>query len=216
MTVIAIDGAAGVGKSTLARRLAETLDLPYLNTGLMYRAVTLEAIRRGIDLGDGDALAAIAAALTFDLERMDGVAELSIDGSPPGQDLRSADVETAVSGVSRHPSVRVVLRDEQRRLSAGGGVVEGRDIGSVVRPDADVKLFLTATPDERATRRAVERNADAGSVGGALRERDALDARVNPFVAADDAVEISTTGKDADAVFAEALGVVRERTQGPP
>ncbi|MGZ4155255.1 MAG: (d)CMP kinase [Actinomycetota bacterium] len=216
MTVIAIDGAAGVGKSTLARRLAETLDLPYLNTGLMYRAVTLEAIRRGIDLGDGDALAAIAAALTFDLERMDGVAELSIDGSPPGQDLRSADVETAVSGVSRHPSVRVVLRDEQRRLSAGGGVVEGRDIGSVVLPDADVKLFLTATPDERATRRAVERNADAGSVGGALRERDALDARVNPFVAADDAVEISTTGKDADAVFAEALGVVRERTQGPP
>ncbi|MGZ4115509.1 MAG: (d)CMP kinase [Actinomycetota bacterium] len=216
MTVIAIDGAAGVGKSTLARRLAETLDLPYLNTGLMYRAVTLEAIRRGIDLGDGDALAAIAAALTFDLERMDGVAELSIDGSPPGQDLRSADVETAVSGVSRHPSVRVVLRDEQRRLSAGGGVVEGRDIGSVVLPDADVKLFLTATPDERATRRAVERNTDAGSVGGALRERDALDARVNPFVAADDAVEISTTGKDADAVFAEALGVVRERMQGPP
>ncbi|MGZ4125957.1 MAG: (d)CMP kinase, partial [Actinomycetota bacterium] len=172
MTVIAIDGAAGVGKSTLARRLAETLDLPYLNTGLMYRAVTLEAIRRGIDLGDGDALAAIAAALTFDLERMDGVAELSIDGSPPGQDLRSADVETAVSGVSRHPSVRVVLRDEQRRLSAGGGVVEGRDIGSVVLPDADVKLFLTATPDERATRRAVERNVDPGSVGGALRERD--------------------------------------------
>ncbi|MGZ4124695.1 MAG: (d)CMP kinase [Actinomycetota bacterium] len=77
-------------------------------------------------------------------------------------------------------------------------------------------MFLTATPDEPATRRAVERNADAGSVGGALRERDALDARVNPFVAADDAVEISTTGKDADAVFAEALGVVRERMQGPP
>jgi cytidylate kinase len=216
VTVIAIDGAAGVGKSTLARRLAETLDLPYLNTGLMYRAVTLEALRRRVDLGDGDALAAIAAALTFDLERIDGVPELSIDGSPPGPDLRSADVETAVSGVSRHQHVRLVLREEQRRLAARGGVVEGRDIGSVVLPDADVKLFLTATPDERATRRAVERNADPGSVGGALRERDALDARVNPFVAADDAVEISTTGKDADAVFAEALGVVRERSQGPP
>jgi cytidylate kinase len=216
VTVIAIDGAAGVGKSTLARRLAETLDLPYVNTGLMYRAVTLEALRRGIDLGDGEALAAIAADLTFDLERIDGVAELSIDGSPPRPDLRSADVEAAVSGVSRHRPVRAVLRDEQRRLAAGGGVVEGRDIGSVVLPDADVKLFLTATPDERATRRAVERNVDPGSVGGALRERDALDARVNPFVAADDAVEISTTGKDADTVFAEALSVVRERTQGPP
>jgi cytidylate kinase len=212
MLVVAIDGPSGVGKSTLARRLAVNLDLPYLNTGLMYRAVTLDAIRAARDLDDADALAEIASSLTFDLVRSGGLVELAIDGSRPSPELASPAVEAAVSAVSAHPAVREVLRAEQRRLAEGGGVVEGRDIGSVVLPDADLKLFLTASAGERAARRAEERGIDAPPVADALRARDALDERVNPFVPAGDAVEIDTSGKDADAVFREALELVRAAT----
>ena len=212
MLVVAIDGPSGVGKSTLARRLAVNLDLPYLNTGLMYRAVTLDAIRAARDLDDADALAEIASTLTFDLVRSGGLVELAIDGRRPSPELVSPAVEAAVSAVSAHPAVREVLRAEQRRLAEGGGVVEGRDIGSVVLPDADLKLFLTASAGERAARRAEERGIDAPPVADALRARDALDARVNPFVPAGDAVEIDTSGKDADAVFREALELVRAAT----
>lgn len=209
MPLIAIDGPSGVGKSTLARRLAIVLGVAYLNTGSMYRAVTLQAIRAGVDLDDADRLAEIASSLRFGLARGEGIAELTVDGGPPDRELASPAVEAAVSTVSAHPAVRRVLRAEQRRLSEGGGVVEGRDIGSIVLPGADLKLFLTAPPDERATRRADERGSDAPPVADALRRRDERDARVNPFVPAPDAVEIDTTGKDAEAVFREALALVR-------
>jgi CMP/dCMP kinase len=209
--LIAIDGPAGSGKSTLARRLAETLDLPYLNTGLMYRALTFEALRAGVDPGDGPGLAALASRMRFDLDPTVRPVELVIEGERPDPNLMSPEVESMVSLVARHPEVREVLRAEQRRLSQGGGVVEGRDTGTVVAPDADVKLFLQAEETERIARRSHERGDLAEPVGRALSQRDALDARTNPLEPAADAVAIDTTGVEADATFEEALGVVRAR-----
>ncbi len=214
--VIAIDGPAGSGKSTLARRLARVLGLPYLNTGLMYRALTLEALRRGLDLADENALARLALELRFDLSSSSDPPHLLIGGVEESSELMSPEVERHVSLVSSHPRVREVLRTEQRRLGAAGGVVEGRDIGSVVFPDADVKVLLLADPRERARRRVRERerSESARDLGEALEARDALDARINPFVPAAEAVAIDTTGKDADEVFAEVLALVRERLGG--
>ena len=212
--LIAIDGPAGSGKSTLARRLAETLDLPYLNTGLMYRALTLMALSRGVDVDDGASLAALARGMTFDLNESVRPPELRIDGAVPGPELSSEEVESSVSRVSRHPEVRAVLRAQQRRLGEGGGVVEGRDIGTVVAPDADVKVFLAADESERIARRTQERWVSSEEVARAMSVRDALDARTNPLEPAPDAVAIDTTGLGADEVFAAVLALVRARLPG--
>lgn len=209
--IVAIDGPAGSGKSTLARRLAQTLDLPYLNTGLMYRALTLQALQRGIDLDDADGLAALAREITFDLDWRVRPPELTIDGSRASEQLQSADVESTVSRVARHPHVREVLRAEQRRLSERGGVVEGRDIGTVVAPHADVKLYLQAAQSERISRRINERSAPAEPLGDALSARDALDARTNPLRPASDAVAIDTTGMTSAQVYEKALATTRAR-----
>jgi CMP/dCMP kinase len=209
--IVAIDGPAGSGKSTLARRLAQTLDLPYLNTGLMYRALTLQALQRGVDPDDGDGLAALAREITFDLDWRVRPPELTIDGSRESEHLQSADVESTVSRVARHPHVREVLRAEQRRLSERGGVVEGRDIGTVVAPHADVKLYLQAAQSERISRRVSERRAPAEPVGDALSARDALDAGTNPLHPAGDAVAIDTTGMTSDRVYEKALATIRAR-----
>lgn len=209
--IVAIDGPAGSGKSTLARRLALTLDLPYLNTGLMYRALTLQALQRGIDPDDADGLAALAREITFDLDWRVRPPELTIDGSRASEQLQSADVESTVSRVARHPHVREVLRAEQRRLSERGGVVEGRDIGTVVAPHADVKLYLQAAQSERISRRINERSAPAEPLGDALSARDALDAHTNPLRPASDAVAIDTTGMTSDQVYEKALATTRAR-----
>ena len=206
--VVAIDGPAGSGKSTLGRRLAEELGVPYVNTGLMYRALAARALRESLDVEDGPALANLAREIRFDLDLQSSPPSLRVDGRAPGEELVTPEVEGSVSSVSRHPTVRAVMVSEQRRLGARGAVMEGRDIGSVVFPDADVKLFLEAAPTERARRRERERGDAAAEAAAG---RDDLDARVNPFVPAPGAVVIDTTGRPKDDVLAEALEAVRSR-----
>jgi cytidylate kinase len=206
--VVAIDGAAGSGKSTLARLLAETLGLPYVNTGSMYRALTLAARRGQVDVEDGPALARLVETIEFTLS-LGSRAELYIDGAPPSDELETADVEANVSAVAKHSAVRSVMRAAQRALGERGAVMEGRDIGTAVFPDAPLKLFLVAEPGERAVRRVEERGAM--DVAGALHERDRRDATVNPFVPAEDAVVIDTSELDVSATLRAALAVIAER-----
>lgn len=206
--VVAIDGAAGSGKSTLARLLARALRLPYVNTGSMYRALTLRARRDEVDVEDGRALRLLMETLHFTLSSGEA-SELLIDGEVPAKELESAEVEAHVSTVARHPDVRTAMRAAQRRLGDGGAVMEGRDIGSAVFPDAPVKLYLVAEPEERAGRRSEDRPAEAPA--GALHERDRRDARVNPFVPTPDAVVIDTSGLDVDATLRAALDAVAQR-----
>jgi cytidylate kinase len=221
--VVTIDGPAGSGKSTLARGLAVALRLPYVNTGLMYRALTRLALDRGVDVDDGVGLARLMGELRFDLSGGDPP-ELRVSGRDPGPELAKPDVEAAISAVSRHPEVRLLMRHAQRRLGRGGAVMEGRDIGSVVFPDADAKIFLQARPEERAARRTEERRATAGGsreaplppaevgeMAEALARRDALDARVNPFVPAQDAMLLDTSGRSAEEVLDEARAWVGAR-----
>ncbi len=210
--VIAIDGAAGSGKSTLARGLAETLQLPYVNTGIMYRALTLAAIEASIDPDDGDALAQLMSRLRFELSS-DALRELQVEGSPSSEALQGARVEAEVSRVARHPQVRTLMRDAQRALGSPGAVVEGRDIGTVVFPDAKVKLFLQAAPDTRVERRAEQRGGafDDPAVAEALHRRDATDATVNPFEPAPGAIIVDTSDRTVEDTLRAALEIVREQ-----
>ena len=210
-TVSAIDGAAGSGKSTLAHRLAAELGLPYVNTGLMYRALALRAHREGVSPENAPVLERLARGMRFDLDSSVRPPELRIDGEPPDPALTSAEVESSVSAVSRHLEVREVFRREQRRLAVDGAVMEGRDIGSVVAPDADLKLFLRARSDERVGRRALERDKEPEHVARALGARDRQDARTNPFVPAPDAIVLDTTELSPDEVADKALALVRDR-----
>lgn len=208
--IVAIDGPAGSGKSTLARRLAQELNLPYLNTGLMYRAVTLEAIRRGVSPDDAEALATIARGLRFDLDRTARPPELSIDGRPPDPALRDPQVETLVSRVAGHPAVRAILRAEQRRLGGSGGVVEGRDIGSVVFPDATLRVVLRAEPAERVARRARERGTPpTEEVSRTIEDRDRQDQRNVPPSEPD--LELDSTDLPPERLVELVLEALRER-----
>jgi cytidylate kinase len=213
--VIAIDGAAGSGKSTLARVLALELGLPYVNTGLMYRALALRAHREGVPPDDAVALERLARGMRFELDRSVRPPELTIDGEPPDEALTSPEVESSVSAVARHLEVREVLRAEQRRLAGEGAVMEGRDIGTVVVPDAALKVFLEAHPEARADRRALEREDDPSRIARALGTRDELDARTNPLEPAPDAVVLDTTGLAPGDVVRRVLELLRDRGISP-
>jgi len=206
---VAIDGPAGSGKSTLARGLARRLDLPYVNTGLMYRALTRRALDEGTDLKDENALVALAGTLEVDLDLTLEPPELRIDGRAPGKELATPEVEASVSLVSSHPGVRAVMVERQRAIGADGDVMEGRDIGRVVLPDATVKIYLDAGAAERAGRRSIERGGV--EMTEALQRRDQLDAKTNPFVPAEDAIRLDTSGLTAEETLAEALAIVTDR-----
>ena len=204
--IVAIDGPAGAGKSTVARRLAERLRFRYLDTGAMYRALTWLALREGVALDRGEELAALATEhpVVFD-ER----GRVSIGGADVTASIRGARIDRLVPVVARHPSVRGVMRDRQRELAeAGDAVVEGRDIGTVVAPDAEIKVYLVADREVRARRRMAERpGIGADALATDLRLRDESDAaRMQP---AEDAVVIDTTELAVDDVVERIVGFVR-------
>ena len=207
--IVAIDGPAGAGKSTVARRLAERLDLRYLDTGAMYRALTWLALERGIALDEGKSLGALAeeAPITFEDERV------SIAGRDVTDEIRAARIDRVVSSVARHPEVRRVMRDRQRELAqAGSAVIEGRDIGTVVCPDADVKVYLVADRAERARRRVAERpEVGREALATDLARRDERDAaQMHP---AEDAETIDTTDLTVGQVVERIERLVRGRAR---
>lgn len=219
-SVIAIDGPAGAGKSTVARRVAAALGYLYIDTGAMYRAVTLAALERGVDPGDADALAELARSCRIELRPAGGGrVAVELDGRDVSELVRSPAVDEAVSTVAAVPGVREALVEQQRRLAGRRGVVmDGRDIGTHVLPDADCKIFLTAGVEERARRRAAELHArgfaaDVGEVRAELERRDRLDSEreVAPLRRAPDAHLIDSTGKTIDEVVADILEYCRRR-----
>jgi cytidylate kinase len=210
--VIAIDGPSGVGKSTIARRVAALLGLDYLDTGSTYRAATLAVLRSGASRSDGAAM--LAAVLESVIDYVDGTIQL--DGVAVAEETRSEAVTRAVTPVSADPDVRAHIVAMQRAWVAergGSAVVEGRDIGTVVFPDASVKVFLTAAPEIRAQRRAGDAESSAMSfeaIAADLERRDHADStrRASPLRKADDAVEIDTSAMGIDDVVAAVLDLV--------
>jgi CMP/dCMP kinase len=217
--IIAIDGPAGSGKSTVARGLARRLGFTYLDSGAMYRAVTLAALEHGVDLDDGDALGRLAEEAEIELrEREDDNVQVLLDGRDVSEEIRTPAVTGASSQVAAHQQVRDALLAKQRDLiAAGDWVVEGRDIGTVVAPDATIKVFLTADPAERARRRAAELSrrglqVEADDVHRAIEQRDRLDSTRSaaPLRQADDAVTIDTTGLEAVEVIERVAALAQQ------
>jgi CMP/dCMP kinase len=208
LIVIAIDGPAGAGKSTVGKAVARRLGLEYLDTGAMYRAVAFAALRRGLPVSDDAAVAEMARAL--DLSVSEG--GVVVDGVDATTAIRGREVTEAVSAVAANTPVREELRARQRQWAdeRGGGVIEGRDIGTVVFPDATLKLFVTASPRVRAERRVAELGGDVAEVAASIAERDRRDmSRADgPLKAADGATVVDTTGLTVDEVVERILDLL--------
>lgn len=213
--IIAIDGPAGAGKSTCARALAARLGYRFLDTGALYRAVALKALRAGVDPSDAERTAALARAARIELAGEGPAAEVRLDGEDVSDEIRGPGVTSAVPTVAALAPVRAAILPIQRGFARGGGVVaEGRDIGTVVFPDADLKFFLEADERVRAQRRAKERGeADVGRVAREIHARDEQDStRAHaPLRAAPDAIRIDTTGLTVDEVVGELERHARRR-----
>ncbi len=206
--IVAIDGPAGAGKSTVGRAVAVRLGLEYLDTGAMYRAVTFAALRRGIDPADQEDVAALASEVEMTLDDW----SVTVDGVDATVEIRGREVTAAVSAVAANPRVRSELVRRQRSwVSAhGGGVVEGRDIGSVVFPDATLKLFVTASPRVRAERRVAEIGGDVAEVEASIIERDRKDSTRadSPLTETSDAVVVDTTDLSIHEVVERVVGLM--------
>ncbi|MBM3634155.1 MAG: (d)CMP kinase [Actinobacteria bacterium] len=216
--IVAIDGPAGAGKSTVARAVAGALGVGYLDTGAMYRALTLVALRDGVAIDDGPELAELARTHPVSLEGGPGGARVMMRGDDVTMAIREADVTAAVSEVAAHPEVRSALVARQRQIMEHGDwVCDGRDIGSVVFPEAEVKVFLTASVDERARRRHAELAArgervDLRVIRDDVERRDHADSSraASPLVVADGAVVVDTTGIRIDEVVTRIASMARE------
>jgi cytidylate kinase len=208
--VIAIDGPAGAGKSTVARGVAEALGFTYLDSGAMYRCVALAALRKGIDVGDGEALGELAWGLDIRFES----GSVRLDGRAVEGEIRGPEVTISASQVSVHPQVRQAMVKRQRELIAAGNyVAEGRDIGTVVSPDAPLKVFLTASGEERARRRARETGEPAAGVLEQIEVRDRRDStrEHGALRLAPESVELDTTDLSAEQVVERVVELARER-----
>lgn len=217
--IVAIDGPSGAGKGTVARAVARALRWRYVDTGAMYRAVAWKAARDGRALDDEAAVAAVSAAAVFAMDE----SRVAIDGRDVTEAIRTSEIDAAAARVARMPRVRAALVARQRRYAADGPVVmEGRDIGTVVFPDAAVKIYLDASPAERARRRSTDpahglsRTGGIGAVAEAIEQRDRIDRtrRASPLKRAPDAAVVDTTGVPIDAVVDQVLAIVRDRLRG--
>ena len=216
-SVIAIDGPSGAGKGSVSRAIARALGCRYVDTGAMYRAVTWLAIQEGLSLDDEAALSALAGRAQLTLEET----TVTVEGHDVTSAIRTREIDAAAARVARMPAVRAVLVARQRAYAADGRIVmEGRDIGTTVFPEADVKLYLDASPGERAARRASDPARESGisdvslsDVASALEARDRSDRtrQVSPLAMADDAVLVDTTGVSLEGVVERVLAIVRER-----
>ncbi|MGA7758327.1 MAG: (d)CMP kinase [Ilumatobacteraceae bacterium] len=210
--IVAIDGPAGAGKSTVGRAVADRLGLQYLDTGAMYRAITFAALRRGLDPTDEDDVAELSAAVDLSVDSGPNGTVVIVDGVDATIEIRGREVTSAVSAVAANSRVRSELVRRQRRWVSdhAGGVVEGRDIGSVVFPDATLKLYVTASPRVRAERRVAEIGGDVAEVEASIIERDRKDSTRtdSPLTEANGSILLDTSGLSIDEVVDRVLGLL--------